>query len=184
MRRRGRMDKEYEALRQEILQWQSRRFTIVGGSIIIVTTILGWIITTPAKWSWEIASILPLAFLISACYLTWLFSRFNVMIGAYLEVFHESDWDRRVRVFKSGIKAIRLNSALALLYSGLGVISVVISYTVCSKPSTKFGIGLFVAVFLLFVFMLTNLTFLSYPRKRYVSRWQKIKTQEQGEKND
>ncbi|MBA7493703.1 hypothetical protein ES702_04265 [subsurface metagenome] len=181
------MDKEYEALRQEILQWQSRRFTVVGGSIVIVTAILGWVTMAPEKWSWAIASVLPLTFLVSVCYLTWLFIRFNIRIGTYLQVFHESAWERRKRAFlrdikkfRRGIKTFRLSWGLALLYGGLGVVSIVIPHTVCLKPSTKPEIILFTAVAFLFVFMLVVLAFFPHPTQLYISQWQKMKDQEAG----
>jgi len=42
-------EKEYDTLRQEIMHWQSRRFSVVTGSLVVVIAILGWAINAPDK---------------------------------------------------------------------------------------------------------------------------------------
>lgn len=81
------MSEEYQALRQEILEWQTRRFTIVSGAIVVVTAVLGWITQNPDEWPWAIASTVLLAPLACACYLTWLFGSVNTRLGTYLGSF-------------------------------------------------------------------------------------------------
>jgi hypothetical protein len=173
------MEKEYESLRQETLQWQSRRFDIMAGSIIGVTAILGWVVSSPNSWSWAVASILPLSFLSSACFLTCLFNRAIALIGTYLEVFHNSGWNTRVRKFRfKSSKILTLTSGFILIYLGLGIISIILSYIVCSKTATRVEVILFSVVCFLFFLMLIILRKLSYPRHYYISVWQEIKDQE------
>ncbi|MEK7726771.1 MAG: hypothetical protein AAB354_00090 [candidate division KSB1 bacterium] len=171
------ISKEYDSLRQEALQWQARRFNIVGGSVVGVTGYMGWIVNSPDKWSWDIAAILPIL-LICASYMIWLCSRFTILIGAYLEVFHESLWQKRNRAFRQEVRVHGLNMAFAFLYFGLGIVSVFILYLVCSKPITIVGLSTFSTIFVVFTFMLYVLAFRSYPRDNYYFHWHKIKEKE------
>jgi len=41
------IEKEYESLRKEILEWQNRRFTVASASLVAVTGILGWTLNHP-----------------------------------------------------------------------------------------------------------------------------------------
>jgi|KBSSwiStaDraftv2_1062776.scaffolds.fasta_scaffold2020414_1 hypothetical protein len=68
-------EKEYDTLRQEIMHWQSRRFSVVTGSLVVVIAILGWAINAPDKWSWTIVSSILFAILSIAGYMTWLILR-------------------------------------------------------------------------------------------------------------
>ena len=160
------IEKEYETLRHSVLQWQSRRFELVGATIVVTTAILGWIVSSPNSWSWAIACTLPLSFLSSASFLTLMFNRYIVMISTYLEVFHVSAWNVRARAFRNirTNKVLNLTTGLAFIYLGLGVISIVISIVVCTKPVKRIEVILFSAVCLLFIIMLVVLAYFSYPR--------------------
>lgn len=85
------LNNEYDSLRQEILNWQDKRFTMVSGSIILVTAILGIIVKNNTSISGEILSSVLLAFLTCVCLLTWYFGTSNSRLGAYIEVFYEKD---------------------------------------------------------------------------------------------
>jgi len=174
------MEKEYESLRLETLQWQSRRFDIIAGSIIGVTAMLGWIVSSPNSWSWAVASILPLSFLCSTCFLTCLFNRSITLIGTYLEVFHEDGWSARVRRMRleSRFQILTLTSGFIQIYFGLGIISIVLSYVICLKKSTKAELLLFCIISILFLLMLVVLYTYSYPRKQYILLWKQFKDEE------
>ena len=94
------MELEYQALRQEIMQWQDRRFIVIGTTIAFVSALVGAIATKPGSCSWALATSLLLAFLSAAVCLIRQFARFNSTIGAYLEVFHGSPWERRIKEFR------------------------------------------------------------------------------------
>jgi len=127
------MNTEYESLREEINAWQERRFTVLAGSVALVTGILGLKIIGESKpsenWTW--ASALLLALLASACALTWYAGRANAKIAAYLIVFHESTrdplaaWESRLRALKeSGRDWWNLNRLIILTYLGLALLAV------------------------------------------------------------
>lgn len=133
-------EKEYETLRQEIMHWQSRRFSVVTGSLLVVIAILGWAVTAPDKWSWTVVSSILFAMLSIAGYMTWLVGLLITRIGTYLEVFHENDsvdigWEKRQRKSKGNF--VSSKGAYATMFFGVGIISLSVSLTVCkAQPST------------------------------------------------
>jgi len=172
------IDKEYETLRSEILQWQSRRFTVATITVGFITALEGCVITNSKQWSWDVASLFVVLLLSNAAYLTRLFSRFNTFIGAYLDVFHGSLWNKRQRKFKEDVKHFNLNHALSLLYMSILIISLCINFAVCDKKPSAFLVSLFVIIFLVLAFLLWQLVFKSYPWIDYLEKWTVVKDQE------
>lgn len=173
------MEKEYETLRLEILQWQNRRFDIMAGSIIGTTAILGWIVSTPNNWSWAIAASIPLTFLSCACFLNCLFNRSVAVIGAYLEVFHPGKWNNRIRRFRAEQNKIMIvNTGFMSIYIALGAISIIISGFVCLKTATIFEVSLLAFVSILFIIALLILYKYSTPKESFLERWEKIRSEE------
>lgn len=127
---------EYTALRQEIVEWQGRRFTAASAVIVVVTLVLGWLIQNPHKWSWANAATLLVGLLGAGCYLTWMFRMLTDKIGAYLVVFHDSAWERRTRAFRDESTRVDMNFGFALVYVVLALIAVVIPVTVSTRPAT------------------------------------------------
>jgi len=174
-------EREYDTLRQEIMQWQARRFSLVTGSLIVVVAILGWAVNAPDKWSWTVVSSILFAMLSIAGYMTWLIGLLNTRIGTYLEVFHEEDsadigWERRQRDRKGNF--ISSKGAYATMFFGVGVISLTVSLTVCkAHPSTRSVVlfSVFTASFLATVMVLA---FGKRPWDRYIRQWQEIKAHE------
>jgi hypothetical protein len=174
-------EKEYDTLRQEILQWQSRRFTLVTGSLLVVVAILGWAVNAPEKWSWTVVSSILFAMLSIAGYMTWLVGLLCSRIGTYLEVFHENDsaeigWERRHRGRKGNF--VSSKGAYATMYFGVGIISLAVSLTICKAPPTKRSIILFSLFTASFLSTVIILAFGKRPSNRYIMQWQEIKAQE------
>lgn len=175
------MDKEYDFLRKEILEGQNRRFTIISGTTAIVTAFIGWVVNNPTQWTWTLSSALLLLIISSANYLTWFFGQSNARIGTYLEVFHESiiediGWEGRNRRF--GIKMLNLNTGIALIYLGLGTLSIIMPFTVCTKVFTLMELIFFCIILVIYSFTLILLFFKSYPRAEYLNIWRKVKNEE------
>ena len=82
---------ELESLRNEILAWQERRFTVLTGSITLVAVLLGFVLSD-TKNAWTRQQALTLLFVVLGCasLMTWYAGRASAMRGAYLSVFHES----------------------------------------------------------------------------------------------
>lgn len=175
-------EKEYETLRKEIMDWQSRRFSVVTGSLVLVIAILGWAVTAPDKWSWTVVSSIIFAMLSIAGYMTLLVGRLITRIGTYLEVFHETDsadigWEKRQRKSKGNF--ISSKGAYATMFFGVGIISLAVSLTVCRAQPTKQSILLF---FLFAASLLSTVIVLAFgkrPWNKYIQQWQEIKTQEE-----
>ncbi len=180
-------EKEYEALREEILQNQGRRLTVASLSVVVVTAMLGWAITDPDKCSGEAVSTLLLAFLTAACCLTFMFGRSNAKIGTYIQIFHENTplgpgWEGRGMTFDKRASRLNLNNALSLLYLGLAAMSLVIPLLQCSGTVKHYPLLVFIG--LIFVVTLSGVAFFSYPRTKYISYWEHIKKEEQDSQTD
>jgi len=174
-------EKEYETLRQEILHWQSRRFSLVTGSLVIVIAILGWAVTAPDKWSWTVVSAILFAMLSIAGYMTWLVGRLITRIGTYLEVFHENHsadigWEKRQR--KSKRNFVSSKGAYATMFFGVGIISLAVSLTVCKGQPTMPSILLFALFAASFLSTVIILAFGKRPWNKYIQQWQEIRAEE------
>jgi hypothetical protein len=170
-----------EELRQELMQWQGRRFTVLATVLVIVPTIIGWLVASPAAFSWEIGALFPLLILMCGCQLTWLFSVFTVLIGTYLESQGISEWERRSRIIRELYRIPSVNSSLSVLYLVLGAVSIAVPAIRCEKSPTLAGIVLFSIVALLFVAALVNMAFRSYPRSETLTKWQAVERKIQAE---
>jgi type IV secretory pathway TrbD component len=182
------MKEEYASLRQEISEWQNRRFLLVGTSITLVTGILG-IGLGVLKDLWIIASSLLLMFLTCAIILSWYAGRANAKISAYLVVFHSttgsddkmSGWESRLIRLKKKPKVdfFTLNHVLVAIYTTLGIMSVLIPWLVAGKPTTSLEQIPILVTALLFVGSLILQWKFSYPRDGYVKHWMDVKKEEQ-----
>jgi FtsH-binding integral membrane protein len=176
-RNKAMMDKEYDSLRKEIIEWQTRRFTVASGSIVAVVAVLGWAINSPSRWSWTIVSSLLLSVIAIACYLIWLFGLFNTRISTYIEVFHETDpigigWERRHRVPRRHFVSSR--GAFTLLFGGVAFLSILIPIIVCQPASSIKGKVLFGTALIFFLIAVWALGFRPPPHRKYLDQWRKI----------
>ena len=101
---------ELEALRNEILAWQERRFTVLTGSISLVAVLLGFVLSdTKNAWTRQQALTLLFVVLGSASLVTWYAGRASAVRGAYISVFHEFG-DNRARWESAGAEFNKLHS--------------------------------------------------------------------------
>ena len=175
---------EYESLREEIKAWQERRFTVLAGSIVLVTGILGLKIVGESKpsESWPWASALLLVFLAAACALTWYARRANTKIAAYLIVFHESGSDPLAR-WESQLDELKrsksdrwdLNRLMIPIYVGLALLSVfapMLSHREYHLVWADYiTLGVAGTVFLVMLIPLGR----SAPREHYIHLWTELK---------
>src|SRR5438128_2562329 len=84
------MEKEYPALRQEIVNWQNYRFVLLSASIALMSGVIGFGLKSQdtSQW-WFVSSALLLIYLALAASLTCYAGRGNAKLGAYLSVFYE-----------------------------------------------------------------------------------------------
>ena len=182
------MKEEYASLRQEVLEWQSRRFLLVSTSITLVTGIIG-IGLGVLKDLWIIASSLLLLFLTCAVILSWYAGRANAKISAYLVVFHDSSgsdnktggWESRLMRLKKKPKVdfFTLNHCLTAIYTVLGIVSVLIPWLVAGKPAFSFEQISLIFIAVLFICSLILQWKFSYPREGYAKHWLDVKEEEQ-----
>jgi cell division protein FtsW (lipid II flippase) len=98
------MQYEYDSLRQELLEWQNRRITLLTTSCTVATGVLTFGQAFGPRIPWWTISIVLLVLLSAACYLTGYAGHGNQRIGAFLQVFHDPaatlKWETRNAVFK------------------------------------------------------------------------------------
>ena len=176
-------ENEYKGLRDEILHWQSIRYTVLGANITVVTVILSWIMSRPADWNWDIASIILLVVLSAGSYMIMLIDRFEAKIGTYIGVFYENGtgWESRVIEFDKNIRLNSLRYALGLMYFGLGMMSTLIPMKLCAKSLSLVTFVLFILASIAFMAILTCMIFFN-AKKRYVKMWKELKKQEDSSK--
>jgi hypothetical protein len=121
---------EYPTIRQEILQWQTIRLTLVTVSAAAVAAIIGFAVKGLYPWEYFIVSVLLLFFLSVAVLLTGYAGAGNRMMGTYLIVFYEEEgkgWQARMGVIgklsSKWAEKYTLNTLLTLLYAVLGFAS-------------------------------------------------------------
>ena len=174
------MKAEYESLRQEILLWQNRRFTVLTASITLVSAILGFdaVQKTEDLVDWPLITSLLWFFLGSTTALTWYAGRANSKIGAYLIVFHEKKdgWETRLKELKkSRFDWFNLNRMVFLIYLGLGILSLFIPWTI--HHSQMIANWHKILLFLTGAWFCFDLILLmwGYPRQSYKEKWIDVK---------
>lgn len=181
----GSTEKEYELLRDEISEWQNRRFTLVGVSITVVTALLGFSQIAGIKVTWDFISSLLLFFLSVACWLTAYCGIANVKIGTYLQAFHEGHessfhWEsRNSRFSKVGRKYGNLNQYLGAVYLILAILSL-LAPPLMFKPtqSSLFPVLLVALMIGAFIASLVWLYKSQGRREEFLKRWLEVKKQE------
>lgn len=178
-------DKEYELLRKEISEWQSRRLALIGVSVTVVTALLGLSKASELKLTWDFISLLLLLFLTVTCWLTAYCGIANLKIGTYLQSFHEGhtssfNWEGRNCEFSQvGPKFGNLNQHLGAIYLVLAVLSLLappLMFT--SAQGDQFPALFVLLMFGLFVTSLVRLYRSQDRRNDFLEGWAKVKEQE------
>jgi hypothetical protein len=172
---------EYEALRNELLQWQSRRFTLVSTSAIVITALLGLEKSTNSQ-EWTVVSSALILFLACVCYLTSYCGASSRTLGTYLEHYHgRSKWEKRLQSFKSESlrKVVNLNTGLALIYLVMGLLAYAVpSNLFKNNVSDDYCILLLSAMILFGIvwtwLFLSSTILSSWLRKRDMKKWKNI----------
>lgn len=183
------MQDEYESLRAEVLQWQNRRFQLVGASITLVTGVLGLGSNAMAS-GWSVISSLLLLVLTCAVFLSWYAGIANTKIAMYLMVFHEqsggpesqsSGWESRLYRLKNQRRKdpLALNDALVFIYFSLGAVSFFIPYA-AAKDHLVMPVQCVLFVLMTLAFLTALLVHWKYSnqRNRYLGYWRDVKRDE------
>ena len=185
---------EYEALRAEILQWQARRITLFGGSLVTTTAFIGWLIAGRESMPW--AAALSLLYFLQACVcgLLWVMARDNTKIGSYLQVFHEEanevqGWESRSRKAEKILSeqsssrmgwGVEINPILGLIQLGLAGLAFVVA-TAGKSQGQLLSVDLVTVVMSAFflAWTVSLLVFRSYPRSEYLKHWHAVREEEE-----
>ena len=148
---------EYEMLRQEILAWQERRFTVLTGAITLVVAILSFALTDDTRrWSSELLVIVVFMVLAVATSFTWYAARSNALLGQYLAAFREGPdesflWETALRKLPtSALGSLNVNVFFALIYTAVAAASLAVAYLQCDphpNPVARWVAGVTVATF-------------------------------------
>ena len=172
------MEAEYNALRNEMLAWQNRRFSTLATAITVTIGLLGLdgVLKGTPNISWPLVTALLWFFLGAVSLLTWYASRANSKLAAYISVFHEEQangWESRLNKLKNkGLDRLTLNIMILSIYLGLGIISLIIPLEVRNYESVNhYEIFILTLAGLWFVVSQVLLT-VEPPREYYKTLWQ------------
>jgi hypothetical protein len=179
---------EFKSLREEMLKWQERRFEVLKIALLTSSAIVTGSIAKSDAWESSLAIAAVLFVLGISARLIRLFATFTAAGGSYLEVFFDSEWEKRnrlrlsMRYSNKELSSIpTLNQTFTWVLFGIALVSAVVCYSLAKKPS------LFSVFFVLVpaaLFFLVNAYYLynkSYPRKELVDRWLALSGTEIGE---
>jgi len=184
---------EYPTIRQEILQWQTIRFTLVTVSAAAVAAIIGFTVQGLYPWQYFIVSDLLFIFLSVTVLLTWYAGTGNRKMGNYLIVFYEEEgkgWQSRMGVINdlSEHKAekVSLNTLLTWFYLVLGLASFLLVFVnvppkgpLPSPFKEVLSFGSPILLFGCFSYTLDLLRHHSSPGAYYRKLWRIIKRAEE-----
>ncbi len=173
---------EYEALRQEILQWQRIRFTVAGLAVTISGAVLAYFAKASTGVPWQFPPLIILWVLTWAALMSYMFGRCNCSIGTYIGVFMEhraKGWENRKQKFRTVPRRLSMNTGLGLMYMVLGTVSIIESKYVATVSMGVHGTVLLTVTAAVFAGAVTLLMFKSYPREQFSRQWERIKADEQ-----
>jgi len=174
---------EYEKLRDEIVVWQERRFTVFTGTITLLFVFVSYVLSNEKQWSW--ANALSVEFLVvaCACLFSWFGGWANSIAGAYISVVHENDpdarWENvaeRLRARMSIASIVNMNSVLAVIYVLFLAASATLLKARCSDPPAPLDVVSMICLMVVcLVLVAANLApQISYPRAAFQKRIREI----------
>ncbi len=172
---------ELTTLRQEIQNWQTRKFTTFAAVSSFAAGLNGFIVLSNVPLDGRIVSCVFYILFLPAMLLTWMLGRFNIKLGTYLAVIGNSRWERGQVYFlqKKGYKAFGLNRIFAILYASMAAISITIAFVTGGLQQQSQVIGAIVWIF----FVLLTIAFIastvllyrfSYPVNEFIQAWKSV----------
>ena len=173
-------EKEFESLRSEILHWQDRKIKISNLSIALVTGYAGWMLSRDqATLSWLTVSLFPILVLSLALHLTKIYELFQIRLGAYLAVYHDCEWEKKIEQVpvKGKIFNVGYNKSYAILYLITAIFTMVALYQNYHAPAGGLVIIVFVLALCCFLSMFITLMAFNFTREKEIcmERWKKLK---------
>jgi hypothetical protein len=137
---------EFEALRDEVVAWQERRFTVLTGAVTLVCVLLGFILSD-AKNSWTRQQALTILFAVLGCasLVTWYAGRASTTRGAYLAVFYEQKagpvhWETAIRELETihpWAQSISLNAIMGFVFGAVAFAAASAVWAHCKPENNK-----------------------------------------------
>jgi hypothetical protein len=169
---------EFQSLRDELREWQGRRFTLLSVSSVFLTAYIGWVVNKAENWTWEIASIPILLIVIGASLLTRHFNRLVVRVSTYLEIFHDFKWQSRLGLFRRLIGPLKTNQLIGIFYGGTVVTAILTFKTLCKAHKNIDSLILFSVLLLFAAISIVAMAFYSSPNQKFLVAWEIAKQKE------
>lgn len=169
---------EFETLRDEVRDWQSRRFSLLGISAVLITAFIGWVIQNSQGWAWATASLPVILISTGSCFLTSHCGKMGVRASTYLQVFHRFKWQDRLDLFRQKTKVLNVNHLLAFFYLAIVLSATTVLYLKCQSPSGVASVVVLCLSCILFACSQIDLLFHSAPNAKYVASWKNIMEEE------
>lgn len=180
------MTSEYELLRNEIIAWQERRFTVLTGSITLVVVLVGFVLSDRSnRWSSQQAVTLVLSILGCSALLTWYAGWGNAIMGSFLEVFYEGEgggfyWQKARSLLNERrlfFKYFNLNALFSLIYLVVAGAACAVVGLHCKRESRCWADVAAISSALFFIGAWLLCAFCSQPAARYRQEWILIRNQ-------
>ena len=169
---------EFQTLREELREWQGRRFTLLGVTSVFLTAYIGWVVNKPENWTWDVASIPIFLIVIGYSLLTRHFNRLVVRVATYLEVFHDFKWQTRLSNFRENIGPLHTNQLIALFYAGTLLTAVLTFNILCMDHNNRYILCVVMLLGAVTLVVLANMAFKSFAYIEYLNAWQIVKQAE------
>lgn len=169
---------EVQALKAELMNWQTLRFTLFGVVVTAVAAFLGWIATAGGKLSFGEAMTPVLLLLFISTVTTGHFARLILRVSTYFSVFHHSRWEARLAALRLNTRPWSVNPLIAAGYACLGVACTLMAFKVCEPPTTPDLAGFAWLLGLGFAVSLVDLATVSRHHPTYRAHWAEVRAQE------
>ena len=127
---------EYQALRTELINWQTLRFTLLGIAAAVDAALISWIATSGSKLSMGEAAVPLFLVLGLAALITGQVARLILRISTYSEMVYRSPWERRLELFRERVRPWRVNTWIAATYLFLAAASLALAASTCERKTT------------------------------------------------
>ena len=171
---------DLQALKAEILSWQTLRFNLIGVAATADAAFLGWMATAGNKVSLSEALIPVLLLMCFSVVATIHAARMVIRIATYLVVFYDSPWEGRLNRYRANVKPWDVNRLIAALYASLAIASLLVARTTSHAtlsvaPSDSNGFAWLLGICLLLALLV--LALVGRARDGYIRAWNQVKTQ-------